>query len=987
MFSNNNNLNNNTSFKDFNNNINNNNNNNNNNNFLQFPPEVPNTFFKPTAISAPLDEWVSINVNLNMQNQCAKIFLEHNIITLEDLLYRKTCEDIDSLSLPESVRNTIKNEIMNTTNKRKVRGMYDPDNSSVSSSGNSSSFWNDSDTSSPKRMCLTPLSPISNISNTPSYFQSSTTKSSINDSSFLNTSDGDGQDSLSVSLLEKQFQEMEINEMNFSKEQSDAFDLIKQGKNVFITGSGGVGKSLLIRETVKYFKNVMLKDPVVLAPTGIAALNVNGETMHRWAGIGVPRFYKDFGKVWGNDAKERIRAAEVIIIDEISMVSGELLDFYELSITLVRQYEELKRAGAIDQRVTIDKELLLSRWDQTNFLSTLKPFDGMQVIFVGDFYQLPPIQNNLMNDQVTQAYLNTLLEMNGDDDDDSEDDDDAEKAQIADTLYGGRGYAFQSYCFEKSKIFFCELTEVFRQKDKDFIAILNRIRKGEKMTPDEQNVVNRIPKSLPDIVVQGGHIIKATELFCTNWDKDKENNKQLDLIPPLMPCEYAAIDKYVLDEKRVNKLKQKYRNDINNHQYKNGVLSLNKLLRNKSKNFIEKNKFRTKVLLKKNAQVMLLWNLNVKDGLVNGSRGVVIGFKKRDAHLAYLQGKVDALENLLQIVIDHGGFSNNINNNNNAIIQDYSNANGNSTTTTTTTTTTNNNNNIKTHNNNNNENNCDIVEATFNKMSLVSKTSEIKNDISKINSESEMRQIQLLKERNQAFITLEKEFGNDRPVEMALKRINKYKQSIENIKTFNNGRNDSSSDLPICRFKNRLKRPTVIEPQNIEYEVNHVGVVTRTQIPLALAWGITIHKSQGLTLDYVSVSLRKTFSDGQAYVALSRAIGLDSLAIKDGLPNYRIQVNPLVGRFYGLNRHNTNTCSTSGIPLWDTINVLHFCKCRKPCRRDVVGDAEELGNNGNSACKRFIKYSCDSSNTANRCNYEVIINELDSLTSDGSEVL
>ena len=89
------------------------------------------------------------------------------------------------------------------------------------------------------------------------------------------------------------------------------------------------------------------------------------------------------------------------------------------------------------------------------------------------------------------------------------------------------------------------------------------------MTPDEQNVVNRIPKSLPDIVVQGGHIIKATELFCTNWDKDKENNKQLDLIPPLMPCEYAAIDKYVLDEKRVNKLKQKYRNDINNHQYKN----------------------------------------------------------------------------------------------------------------------------------------------------------------------------------------------------------------------------------------------------------------------------------------------------------------------------------------------------------------------------------------------------------------------------------
>ena len=240
----------------------------------------------------------------------------------------------------------------------------------------------------------------------------------------------------------------------------------------------------------------------------------------------------------------------------------------------------------------------------------------------------------------------------------------------------------------------------------------------------------------------------------------------------------------------------------------------------------------------------------------------------------------------------------------------------------------------------------------------------------KIDEEAKARQIELMKARNNAMIALEKEFGNEMPMEKALKRINKYKQSIENLKTFNCGESDNKANLPICRFKNRLNKPTVIEPQNIRYEVNHVGTVTRTQIPLALAWGITIHKSQGLTLDYVTVTLRNTFSDGQAYVALSRATGLDSLAISDGLPNYRIQVNPLVGRFYGLNHFNTypSTCCTAGISLWDAQKVVYFCKCKKPCKRVVIraNERNQYTANDDILCKRFIKYKCGS-NLPNCC--------------------
>ena len=100
---------------------------------------------------------------------------------------------------------------------------------------------------------------------------------------------------------------------------------------------------------------------------------------------------------------------------------------------------------------------------------------------------------------------------------------------------------------------------------------------------------------------------------------------------------------------------------------------------------------------------------------------------------------------------------------------------------------------------------------------------------------------------------------------------------------------------PLVRFVNNQTR--LITPT--EFERNHFrqGRVTRKQIPLRLAWALTIHKSQGATLDFVVVDLQGCFTSGQAYVALSRARTMLGLQIKNFNPRH-VKIDPLVAGFY-----------------------------------------------------------------------------------------
>ncbi len=143
--------------------------------------------------------------------------------------------------------------------------------------------------------------------------------------------------------------------------QKDAFEILKQGENVFLTGPAGSGKTFLLNKYIKYLKKNKVKVSVT-ASTGIAATHLNGRTIHSWCGIGINESLTDLqmeGLRKKDNLSSRIIPAKVLIIDEISMLNANRLDL-------------------IDQVCKVFKQ-------------DLRPFGGMQVVLCGDFFQLPPV--------------------------------------------------------------------------------------------------------------------------------------------------------------------------------------------------------------------------------------------------------------------------------------------------------------------------------------------------------------------------------------------------------------------------------------------------------------------------------------------------------------------------------------------------------------------------------------------------------------------
>jgi len=143
--------------------------------------------------------------------------------------------------------------------------------------------------------------------------------------------------------------------------QSTALDILKIGENVFITGSAGTGKTYLLNEYIRYLKERQVF-PAIVAPTGLSASHIKGQTIHSFFGIGIREIVDNaFIEVLlrRRYLKSRFKSVEVLIIDEISMVSPELFS-------------------------SMDRVLQA-------FKNSPKPFGGVQVIASGDFFQLPPI--------------------------------------------------------------------------------------------------------------------------------------------------------------------------------------------------------------------------------------------------------------------------------------------------------------------------------------------------------------------------------------------------------------------------------------------------------------------------------------------------------------------------------------------------------------------------------------------------------------------
>ena len=201
----------------------------------------------------------------------------------------------------------------------------------------------------------------------------------------------------------------------------------------FITGKAGTGKSTFI----KYLKDHSKKKIVFVAPTGIAALNIGGKTIHSFFSIPIVEFLDSTTKrrITLNDGTIKcIKELDILVIDEISMVRPDILDTIDY---LLRKYRE--------------KDI---------------PMGGLQVIMVGDPYQLPPV----IDKTATTTILYNSQTING------------TFEQIFDIVYDGH-FFFHSHVFKKlitnKQIDFIELLTIYRQNDPKFISLLNAIRIGD----------------------------------------------------------------------------------------------------------------------------------------------------------------------------------------------------------------------------------------------------------------------------------------------------------------------------------------------------------------------------------------------------------------------------------------------------------------------------------------------------------------------------
>jgi ATP-dependent exoDNAse (exonuclease V) alpha subunit len=234
-------------------------------------------------------------------------------------------------------------------------------------------------------------------------------------------------------------------DISLSKEQLALFEFLEnEHDHIFVTGRAGTGKSTLLN----HFVNNTKKNVAVVAPTGVAAYNVGGQTIHSFFGIppngvlGIQPLHKHlYGRT-----RDALRSLDIVVIDEISMVSADLMDGMDTMLRTARG----KNKG---------------------------PFGGVQVVMFGDPYQLPPI---------------------------------AVKPGVEGYDYLKENYRsdwfFDAKVWSESKLLRYELNENFRQHDDKFIEILNAIRDGsvtQEMLDTLNQAGNRYPENQDAIRLSG----------------------------------------------------------------------------------------------------------------------------------------------------------------------------------------------------------------------------------------------------------------------------------------------------------------------------------------------------------------------------------------------------------------------------------------------------------------------------------------------------
>jgi ATP-dependent DNA helicase PIF1 len=265
--------------------------------------------------------------------------------------------------------------------------------------------------------------------------------------------------------------------MKTDPSQIAALDMMRSGKNVFLTGLAGTGKSTVVGE----FLGSAFNQPAITATTGIAAINlqdsflsrtgiaIQASTIYRWAGVGIgPKQgqpFEDFFQELRMNcppsrmaAFNRIRKADTLLIDEISMLPGRMLDYLDYHFRQLRENPF--------------------------------PFGGIQMIVVGDFLQLPPVSKTRVYD-----------------------------------------WAFLSESWAKAEFRTCCLQTIHRQDEPDFIAALNDFREGRIRGATADLLQARVAK-FPSRNI--------TRLFTHNTMVNKWNRYSLELIEDVEEYAFEA---------------------------------------------------------------------------------------------------------------------------------------------------------------------------------------------------------------------------------------------------------------------------------------------------------------------------------------------------------------------------------------------------------------------------------------------------------------
>ena len=300
-------------------------------------------------------------------------------------------------------------------------------------------------------------------------------------------------------------------------------------RNIFLTGKAGTGKTTLLHKII----NTCYKNTVVVAPTGIAALNAGGVTIHSMfqlpfasflPTLSNPPIVNEFLRFENRfslrkhfqmhkNKQQVIRNMGLLIVDEVSMLRADVLDAMDYMLQFIRK----------------DK----------------RPFGGVQVLFIGDLLQLPPVVKQ-------------------------------EEWEVLKHYYKGM-FFFQSEVITQNPLLYVELETIYRQTDKLFISILNHLRENQLTSEDIKQLENYVQPDFPK-----KHLKDYITLTTHNAKADAMNQREMSkLASPLFSYEADIVDdfpEYLYPIEKVIQLKEGARvmfikNDISGeHLFFNGKM-------------------------------------------------------------------------------------------------------------------------------------------------------------------------------------------------------------------------------------------------------------------------------------------------------------------------------------------------------------------------------------------------------------------------------